>query len=70
MDIQTDLDALVDGQRVELHPLKNNPLHKKPVIATYQDGYFYCDGSDPLNGPDYYFGDVFRHNKGWKFILN
>jgi hypothetical protein len=50
-----------DGDRVELRPNADNPLHKKPVMATYQGGYFYCDGSDPTLGPDYYLGDVLAY---------
>ena len=58
----TDISQLPDGARVRLHPNDANPLHKKPVLATYSGGYFYCDGSDPMDGPDYYFRDVLRYN--------
>lgn len=58
-----DLRDLEDGARVRLIPNAMNPLHKKPIFAVYSGGYFYCDGSDPLNGPDYYFRDVFSYNE-------
>lgn len=51
-----------DGARVKLTPNASNPIHKKPVLATYSGGYFYCDGSDPTLGPDYYMGDVMSFN--------
>lgn len=57
-----DIETLEDGARVRLHPNSANPLHKKPIEATYQSGYFYCDGSDPIDGPDYYVGDVLALN--------
>lgn len=53
---------LNDGDRVRLHPNALNPIHKRPVEATYSRGYFYCDNTDPLDGPDYYFGDVLTYN--------
>ena len=53
-----EFDEIEDGERVRLHPNATNPLHKKPVLATYSGGYFYCDDTDPADGPDYYFGDV------------
>lgn len=65
MDLQTDLRKLKTGATVVLHPNASNPLHDKPVKATYSDGYFYCEGSDPLDGPDYYFRDVLEFNDGW-----
>lgn len=57
--IDTDLK---DNDRVRLYPNESNPLHKQPVMATYSRGYFYCDGTDPMDGPDYYFGDVLTYN--------
>ena len=63
--MRTDFENLTDGQRVKLHPTETNPLHKTPVVATFQSGYFYCDGSDPMDGPDYYFGDVLKYNHGF-----
>lgn len=57
-----NLQYLEDGDRVRLYPNQNNPLHKQPVVATYYGGYFYCDDSDPADGPDYYVGDVYRFN--------
>lgn len=63
-ELRTDLD-LENGTRVRLYPNASNPLHTKPVIATYQSGYFYCDGTPPTEGPDYYFRDVFQYNDGF-----
>lgn len=64
--MRTDIENLEDGQRVTLHPNETNPLHKKPVKATYQSGFFYCDGTDPTEGPDYYHRDVLRYNYGFE----
>lgn len=63
--LQDNLEDLENGSVVILHPNKYNPIHKKPISATYQDGYFYCKGSDPLNGPDYYWGDILAYCHGW-----
>lgn len=57
-----ELESLTDGDRVRLYPNCENRLHTKPVMATYADGYFFCDGTDPMEGPDYYEGDVMRYN--------
>lgn len=57
-----DITQLQDGTRVRLRPNASNPLHKRPVLATYQHGYFYCDGSDPCDGPDYHLRDVLAYN--------
>ena len=46
---------------MRLHPNASNPIHKRPVEATYSNGYFYCDGTSPMDGPDYYFGDVLTY---------
>lgn len=59
----TDLNTLMDGQRVLLKPLPGNPLHKAPVMATFSSGYFYCDSTDPMDGPDYYWRDVLVYNE-------
>lgn len=64
-NMKTDIENLQDGERVTLYPLPDNPLHKKPVSAIYSGGYFYCDGSRPEDGPDYYFGDVLTFCEGW-----
>jgi hypothetical protein len=64
--MRTDFEAIEDGARVELFPNADNPLHKRAIKATYVSGYFYCDGSNPVDGPDYYFGDVARYNAGWQ----
>ena len=66
--MRTDFDNIPDDTRITLHPRENNPLHKKPVEAIYARGCFYCTGSDPLDGPDYYLGDVATHNRGWEAL--
>lgn len=63
-----DIAALKDGDRVRLYPTDDNPIHKEPVVATYSAGYFYCDGSNHLDGPDYYFADVFEYNEKVELI--
>ena len=49
--------------QVKLFPNEWNPLHKKPVVLTYSNGYFYGN-----NGPDYYFGDVEDYNDGFEIV--
>ena len=63
--MRTDFMEIENGERVTLHPSASNPLHKEPVKATFQSGYFYCDGTDPMEGPDYYLGDVMAYNDGY-----
>jgi len=63
--MREDFQNIEDGQSVILHPRPDNPLHKRPVKAVQQSGYFYCDGTDPMEGPDYYFGDVLKYNEGF-----
>ena len=63
--MRTDFENLEDGQRIILHPNDDNPLHKSPTLATFQNGYFYCDGTPPEDGPDYYFRDVGQYNSGF-----
>jgi len=63
--LRTDFENLKDGDAVKLYPNGNNPLHNPkngPVNATYSGGYFYCEGSNPVDGPDYYMGDVMLYN--------
>ena len=67
MDMR-DVNELNDGDRVRLTPNAANPLHKKPVVATYSGGYFYCDGTSPMDGPDYYFGDVLAYNDRMELV--
>ncbi|MGD9670226.1 MAG: hypothetical protein AB7U75_14510 [Hyphomicrobiaceae bacterium] len=64
--MRNDFDQIEDGATVMLYPRDVNPIHHEPVEAFYQDGYFYCKGSDPLDGPDYYFGDVLTYNEGYE----
>lgn len=61
----TNFDELNDGQKITLYPNEQNPLHKKPVRATYAGGYFFCQGTPPEQGPDYYLGDVLTYNEGY-----
>jgi hypothetical protein len=64
--MRTDFDNLNDGDRITIYPAQDNPLHKEPVKATYQAGYFYCDGTNPTEGPDYYLADVLKWNEGFE----
>lgn len=64
--MRTDFDKIEEDTRVTLFPNADNPLHKKPVQAFYSAGYFYCDGTSPADGPDYYLGDVHRYNDGFE----
>ena len=56
------LNSVEDGSKVMITPNVDNPIHKQPVEATFSGGYFMCEGSDPMDGPDYYFRDVFQFN--------
>ena len=64
--MRTDFDMLENGQRITLYPNAQNPLHKQPINATYSGGYFFCDGTSPMDGPDYYLGDVLAYNDGYE----
>lgn len=66
--MRTDFEALEDGQRIKLFPNSSNPIHRRPVSATYSGGYYYCDGTDPMEGPDYYFRDVGQYNSGFEIV--
>ena len=57
------IEDLRNGDRVRLYPKADNPIHKTPKAATFLDGYFFCDGSDPRDGPDYYVRDVLLYNE-------
>lgn len=63
--MRTDFENLRDGDAVTLFPNSSNPLHKKPVTAVFSSGYFFCEGSNPADGPDYYLGDVLAYNDGF-----
>lgn len=63
--MRTDFENLQDGDQVTLYPSVENPLHRTPIVATYSGGYFYCEGTNPEKGPDYYLGDVLRFNEGF-----
>ena len=63
--MRTDFENLQDGDEITLHPNAMNPLHSKPVKTRYIFGYFFCEGTHPEDGPDYYFGDVLAYNEGF-----
>lgn len=63
--MRTDFQNLRNGDVVILHPRAENPLHKRPKKATYSSGYFFCEGTDPTEGPDYYLGDVLTYCEGF-----
>lgn len=63
--MRTDFDQIPNDSRVTLHPRPDNPLHDKPVGAFFSNGYFYCDGNDGADGPDYYLGDVLKFIVGF-----
>lgn len=65
---RTDFENLEDGYRVRLIPNETNPLHKRPINAIFNGGYFYCEGSNHAEGPDYYFGDVWAYNDGFEVL--
>ena len=64
--MKTDFENLTDGAAIILHPNEDNPLHKRPIQAVYSGGYFFCKGTDPTEGPDYYMGDVLAYNDGYE----
>lgn len=64
--MRTDFETLEDGTAIVLHPNEANPLHSQPIKATFSGGYFFCEGSNPMDGPDYYFGDVLAYNDGFE----
>ena len=66
--MRTDFQNIKDGTKVTIYPNEENPIHSQPVEATFLGGYFYCRGSNPYEGPDYYLGDVFRYNNGFEPI--
>lgn len=63
--MRTDFENLSEGDVITLYPNSANPLHKGPVKATYTNGYFFCEGGNPAEGPDYYLGDVMAYNEGF-----
>ena len=67
MELNTNFEELEEGVCITLYPNETNPMHKKPVRATYSNGYFFCHDSDGLEGPDYYLGDVLMYNHGYTY---
>ena len=67
-NMRTDFDKIESGQWIMLFPNDSNPLHKSPIKAFYNEGYYYCEGTDPNEGPDYYFRDVGQYNHGYEFF--
>jgi len=63
-----DLRHVIDGVQVMIYPLPNNLRHQKPVKARYDSGYFYCEGTNLKDGPDYYWRDIFLYNKGFELV--
>lgn len=63
--MRTDFDQIPNDSRVTLYPKKDNPLHSTAIGAFFSNGYFYCDGNDGSDGPDYYLGDVLKYNEGY-----
>lgn len=63
-----DFENIKDGQKIRLFPNSNNPLHKRPFVATHHAGYFYCEGTRPTEGADYYFGDVATYNDHFEVL--
>lgn len=64
--MEIDWDALFKSDYmgpIKLYPNENNLLYKKPVILTYQHGYFYSK-----KGPDFYWRDVAEWNNGFELI--
>lgn len=68
VDMRTDFENIQDGDRVQLYPNATNPIHNKSTRATYQSGYYYCDDTNPADGPDYYFRDVAVYNEGFELL--
>lgn len=50
-----------NGTDVMLIPKCDNPLHSTPITAWFYNGYFYCEGSNITEGPDYSIRDVFNY---------
>lgn len=61
-----DFEGIPDGSTITLHPADANMLHRAPVKATRSGFYFFCEGSDPTDGPDYSMRDVSAFCEGWQ----
>lgn len=64
--LNTDLSVLQNGDAVILYPNENNMLHRRPYLAIFSSGYFFVEGSNPKEGPDYAFNDVLEYNIGFE----
>ena len=64
--MRTDFDNVDEGQIILVYPNPENPLKKKPHPVTRFGPYFY--GDNPVEGPDYYLGDIFRYNEGFEVL--
>lgn len=63
--LRRDFQSLEDGARVVLYPDDTNPLHREPVKAIFQGGYFFCDGSTAEEGPDYSLKEAAQYTRGF-----
>ena len=62
--MRKDIENLEDGDEIVLYPKETNPIHSRPILTTFVDGYFFCaDNRGP--SPDYYFRNVLEFNKGF-----
>lgn len=64
---RTDFENIPQDAQIVLHPADANFIHREPVRATYMNGMFYCEGSDPLRrGADYHLGEVSAFCRAWE----
>lgn len=68
MTLRHDFENIPEDADVILHPAEANPVHREPVKAMRIGIYFFCEGTDPERGPDYYLGDVAAFCEGWQPI--
>lgn len=64
-EIRTDFENLEPNTALFLHPNESNPIHHERTACFYDGMYFHGVGTDPMEGPDYYLGDVLRYNHGF-----
>ena len=63
--IRTDFENVPPLTTLFLHPNDCNPIHQERIACFYDGKYFFGAGTDPIEGPDYYLGDVLRYNYGF-----